>query len=85
HTLVDAQQLWRDASEALDRGYALDNEEAELGVGCIATPVLNADGKMAAGLSVSAPIERRDRAWSAPVVAAGQKLSARLGYYSKSH
>ncbi len=84
HTLVDAQQLWRDASEALDRGYALDNEEAELGVGCIATPVLNADGKMVAGLSVSAPIERRDHAWSAPVVDAGQKLSARLGHHGKS-
>lgn len=85
HTLVDAQRLWRDANEALARGYALDNEEAELGVGCIATPILNADGKMVAGLSVSVPIERRDHAWIAQVVDAGQKLSARLGHHVKSN
>ena len=37
----------------------LDDEEAELGVGCIGALICDAAGQEIAGLSVSAPIERR--------------------------
>ncbi|WP_300988259.1 helix-turn-helix domain-containing protein [Thiocapsa sp.] len=40
-------------------GYALDNEEAELAVGCIGVLLYDSTGNVSAGLSVSAPIERR--------------------------
>lgn len=64
---------WRD-------GYALDNEEAELGIGCIGVPVLDARGKMIAGLSISAPAKRRKLEWIPEVLACGKALSERLGY-----
>lgn len=39
-------------------GYALDNEECEIGVRCIAVPIRDYTGKIVAGLSVSAPATR---------------------------
>jgi len=61
----------------------LDNEEAEIGVGCIGALVRNSAGAVVAGLSVSAPIERRSDDWIPKVIAAADKLSARLGYQKK--
>ena len=68
---------------AAKRGYALDNEEAELGVGCIGTLVRDASGQVVAGLSVSAPIERRRDEWIPLIVQAGAQLSKQLGYHAE--
>ncbi|MEW5792143.1 MAG: IclR family transcriptional regulator [Pseudomonadota bacterium] len=80
NTITDPARLWEEARRAWERAYAFDDEEADLGVGCIGVPVRDASGRMVAGLSVSAPIERRRDEWVARVVAAGERLSARLGY-----
>lgn len=80
NTITDAAALWREVKQAAQRGYALDNEEAELGVGCIAVPIRDAGGGMVAGLSVSAPVERRRDEWIPLVQEAGRQLSERLGY-----
>jgi len=62
------------------QGYALDNEEAETGVGCIGVPVFDASGNMVAGMSISAPVQRRRDDWISLVIEAGRQLSVRLGY-----
>lgn len=80
NTLTKVTALTQDCTASAKRGYALDNEEAELGVGCIGTLVRDASGHVVAGLSVSAPIERRKREWIALVMEAGEQLSAQLGY-----
>lgn len=80
HTLVNAEQLWENIRQIIVHGYALDNEEAELGVGCIAVPVRDADTRMVAGLSISAPVERRQDLWIPVLIEAGRRLSERLGY-----
>ncbi|MDH5545094.1 MAG: IclR family transcriptional regulator [Gammaproteobacteria bacterium] len=71
-----AQQIERD----MRNGYAFDDEEAELGVGCIGVLIRDSSGSVVAGLSVSAPIERRKSEWVERLVDAGKKISARLGY-----
>ena len=81
HTTVAS--LLQDCSAATRLGYALDNEEAELGVGCIGTLVRDANDHVVAGLSVSAPIERRRDEWIAQVMATGMQISKQLGYHSK--
>lgn len=79
HTKV--AELVQDCVTAVNRGYSLDNEEAELGVGCIGALVRDASGHVVAGLSVSAPIERRKDEWIAHVVETAERLSMLLGYH----
>lgn len=80
NTLTSVAALRREVNEGFRRGYALDNEEADLGVGCIGVPVRDAVGHVIAGLSVSAPIERRREEWIPLVMEAGRRISARMGY-----
>jgi DNA-binding IclR family transcriptional regulator len=81
HTHTKVASLLQDGLDALERGYSYDNEEAELGVGCIGTLIRDASGNVVAGLSVSAPIERRRDEWSKAVMTTGLQISKQLGYY----
>jgi DNA-binding IclR family transcriptional regulator len=79
HTLTTLEALRTQVHAARAEGYALDNEEAEEGVGCIGVLIRDRSGAVVAGLSVSAPIERRRDAWIPLVRQAGTAISARLG------
>jgi DNA-binding IclR family transcriptional regulator len=80
NTHTKLTSLLKDCIDSARRGYAYDNEEAELGVGCIGTLVRDASGKVVAGLSVSAPIERRRDEWVEQVMATAEQISKQLGY-----
>ncbi|QFU22721.1 IclR family transcriptional regulator [Shewanella eurypsychrophilus] len=62
------------------QGFAFDNEEAEMGVGCIGVLLHDRYGEVVAGLSVSAPIERRKDEWLDDLIATGKAISAELGF-----
>ena len=57
-TLTTLAALMEDLAEIRRRGYATDDEEHELGVACVATPVLDATGLPLAAISVSGPTPR---------------------------
>ena len=80
NTLNDADRLLRASRSAVDAGFAYDDEEAEMGVGCIGAAVRDASGAVIAGLSISAPIERRREEWAPLLVEAARRLSEHLGY-----
>lgn len=80
HTVTSVDRLRSVVVEGRARGIALDDEEAEEGVGCIGTLIRDNTGSVVGGLSVSAPIERRRDAWIALVRDAGREISERLGY-----
>lgn len=80
HTKVST--LTQDCIASAKRGYAMDNEEAELGVGCIGTLIRDASGLVIGGLSVSAPIERRKDEWIDLIVQTGMQISKLLGYHA---
>ena len=79
HTFDKLETLRKEVETCVENGYAMDNEEAEEGVGCIGVLIRDSSGAVVAGLSVSAPIERRRDAWIALVREAGEAISARLG------
>ena len=81
NTITNLSVLLKNTKQAKRNGYAYDNEEAEKGVGCIGVLIHDATGKVAAGLSLSAPIERRKKEWVPIVMETGKQLSESLGYF----
>jgi DNA-binding IclR family transcriptional regulator len=58
HTITTIEALKKEIAWARKSGYAMDNEECEAGVKCIAAPIRNFRNEVVAGISVSAPITR---------------------------
>ncbi|NVK01439.1 MAG: IclR family transcriptional regulator [Oceanospirillaceae bacterium] len=80
NTLSSMEKLKPVCLEAVERGYSFDDEEAEIGVGCIGVPIYDQSGHVCAGLSISAPIERRREEWISTLQQTGQAISSQLGY-----
>lgn len=82
-TLTDKAALLADLAETRRRGYAIDAEERNIGMRCIAAPVFDIHGEAIAGISVSGPTSRigADHIddFSIAVVAAAEELSAAVG------
>jgi DNA-binding IclR family transcriptional regulator len=72
--------LERELSRVRQYGIARDNEELELGVRCIAAGIYDDQGKLLAGLSISAPADRLDEEWLPKLQATAQQISIALGY-----
>ena len=80
-TLCEPDALWADLARAHRRGWALDDEERNLGMRCIGAVIYNEFGDPVAGLSVSGPVARLDDAKVAalgPAVAAAAAEITRL-------
>ena len=61
NTITTIDSLKEEIARIRNQGYALDDEECEEGVRCIAVPVRNFTGQVAAGISLSAPVTRLDK------------------------
>lgn len=85
NTITTLPRLMEECRQAVEQGYALDDEEAEIDVGCIGVLLYDGTGNVAAGLSVSAPIERRRKAWVEDMLEAGRSISVKLGYDPAGH
>jgi DNA-binding IclR family transcriptional regulator len=80
NTIHALPALERELDRVRRQGYAIDNEEAELGVRCIGAGIRDDAGLLVAGLSVSAPAERMKPAWSGMVRETAEKISRAIGY-----
>jgi len=57
NTITDIDKLIEDLKKVREMGYAIDREEHEMGAGCIACPIFDHHGVIAA-ISASGPVER---------------------------
>ena len=80
NSITDLATLERELSRVRQSGQANDNEELELGVRCIAAGIYDDQGKLLAGLSISAPADRMDEAWLPKLQATAEFISNALGY-----
>ncbi len=62
NTITDLEQMHRELERIRQRGYAIDNEEHEPGVRCVAVAIRNWQGAPVAAVSISAPTARMDDA-----------------------
>ncbi|MCA1780783.1 MAG: IclR family transcriptional regulator [Intrasporangiaceae bacterium] len=76
HTLTDPEDLDRELGVVREQGFALDDEEQELGVRCVAVPVDVGGVRLA--LSVSGPTERMTPEVARSLVPALQIIAADL-------
>ena len=58
NTITDSADLLKVLKSIREKGYALDMEELELGLICIAIPVFNKNNEVVAAISVSGPSSR---------------------------
>jgi IclR family transcriptional regulator, KDG regulon repressor len=85
NTITDLDRLREHLVQVAQQGFAVDNEELEEGVRCVAAPVRDYSHRVVAGVGLSGPVSRfgldRIRDEFIPLVKeAGVKISQRLGY-----
>lgn len=89
NTITDLDRLCAELAQISGRGWALDNEENEDSIRCVAAPVLNRQRQPLAAVSVSVPLQRLPSdqvpALASKVVAAAGRLSAVFGAEEGGH
>ncbi len=85
NTIVSIEDLKEEIKIVKENGYALDSEEYEVGVCCVAAPIYDFLGKIIAAISISAPVERVDKSrLDTEIIPAlldsSKKLSIKFGY-----
>jgi IclR family KDG regulon transcriptional repressor len=84
NTITDPAQLLREMDRTREQGFAVDNEENEIGVRCVAAPIFDHTGQPAAAISISAPLLRFPLSevprYGQKVIEAANAISAGLGY-----
>jgi len=78
-TITSAEVLRQQLAEVVERGVAFEYEESAVGIVCVAAPVLDAEDKVVAAISVTGPITRfRPAQHASAVHAAAAGIAATL-------
>jgi DNA-binding IclR family transcriptional regulator len=84
NTITKATALRAELRAVRSRGYAIDDEEKEIGLRCVSAAVRGHSGKLFAAMSVSGPAFRMTKERipevGQAVMRAANELSAELGY-----
>lgn len=86
-TVVEEDELRALVRKVKRQGYAIEDEECDLGTRSIAAPIYNAEGRIIAAIGAAGPrvrIRKRQFAQIGPtVVSAADQISVRLGYIQR--
>jgi len=84
NTITDKRELEKELGKVREQGFALDREENEKDVCCVAAPIRNYQGEVIAALSISSPIFRIDKNaqnnLKEALIQTSREISMRLGY-----
>lgn len=87
-TITEPEVLKQQIREARKQGYALENNERNMGMHGIAAPILNSQGKIIYSLSVVGIFNEIDRNETSSMIKlvqlAAREISSRLGYKDKA-
>ncbi|MEH7127871.1 IclR family transcriptional regulator [Neobacillus drentensis] len=89
HTITNIEKIKELFHSIREQGYAVDDEEIELGLKCVAAPIFNHQGNVVASISCAAPKMRLDEIKLPKVIAGIKKaaadISRSLGYQGKNN
>ncbi len=80
NSITQLPALERELARARQSGVARDDEELETGVRCMAAGIRDDQGRLVAGLSISAPADRLDEGWLPKLQQTARQISAALGH-----
>ena len=85
YTITDADELRQELRRTLERGWAVDRQESNIGVACVAAPVRDSSGAIVAAISISGLQSEFDagstlETFADHVRAAADEVSTRLGW-----
>jgi DNA-binding IclR family transcriptional regulator len=87
NTITDKRELEKELSRVREQDFAIDREENEKDVRCVAAPIRNYQGEVIAAVSVSSPVFRIDKNTQNnlkdAIIETSKKISKRLGYNEK--
>ena len=83
NTITDKMELEQELDKVREQGFALDREENEKDVRCVAAPIRNHQGEVIAAISISSPIFRINKDvqnnLKEALLKISKKISKRLG------
>lgn len=86
NTITDKQHLLDELEHIRTRGFALDDQECELGARCAAAPIRDYSGRIVAAISVSGPINRmtysRLETIGSMVISAAARISEAMSFHT---
>jgi DNA-binding IclR family transcriptional regulator len=90
HTITDPASFKKHLKTVKDQGFAIDDEENEPGIRCVAAPIFGQKEKPVAAISVSGPAFRITKTIARKilkqdVVEAALQISRQLGYQTRVH
>jgi DNA-binding IclR family transcriptional regulator len=84
-TITNPQDFQAELQRVRDQGYAVDEEENELGGRCLAAAVFDVSGRPVAALSISVPIQRLPHEkiprYGMKIKEAAMEISRNIGYF----
>jgi len=80
NTISSLPLLERDLERIQRQGWATDNEEAEIGVRCVAAGIRDDAGRLVAALSLSTPADRMKAHWGPLVKETADRISSTIGH-----
>jgi DNA-binding IclR family transcriptional regulator len=87
-TITQSGKFLKELERVRIQGWAVDDEENNLGVRCVAAPVFNAEGRVEAALGISGTVAMVNShtmtRYAEAVKDAARRISAKLGYSAHS-
>jgi len=84
HTITTPEGLIKALDAVRQRGCAIEDEESEIGVRCVAAPIRNDAAEVVAAVGVAGPVSRLSKkaltAFMPHVIATAEAISASLGH-----
>ena len=88
-TITDEKQFQKELEKTKRLGYAIDDEELNLGVSCIAVPLYGYEERVIAAISIAGPsvrmTARKLKQMVQPLKNASRQISYQLGAYHQPH